>query len=319
MSEEKNGLKCGLVMPLRDVDGYEPRHFLSVQAFLKDKIEEIDEFDFTAKMVSSENTPNLIPGNIVKNLANDDLVIVDTSSKNPNVMIELGMRLAFDKPTIVIQEEGETFEFDISSLEHLTYPRSLEYIGMRDFGKKLKKAIISLMREANEKGNTFSQYLKQFGSYEVSLPTTTINSDSAALQVILERLDSISMQQSNIQANLSNKKANSLSHENLHKHNLLSKISTYPVIDDENTFSDSEISIQKQIDKFEDAITQLPNLHVKTLDITTSVNQEYLVGLFELTNILTGKSVTKSFIIPHNLTRDYMREVLLEIKESLDL
>jgi hypothetical protein len=45
-------------------------------------------------------------------------------------MFELGMRLAFDKPTIVIKDDVTKFNFDTSPIKHLQYRRDLRYMDM---------------------------------------------------------------------------------------------------------------------------------------------------------------------------------------------
>jgi hypothetical protein len=60
-------------------------------------------------------------------------VIGDVSCKNPNVMFELGMRLAFDKPTIIIKDDQTSYSFDISPIQNLEYPRDLRFNKIIDF------------------------------------------------------------------------------------------------------------------------------------------------------------------------------------------
>ena len=55
------------------------------------------------------------------------MVVVDVSWKNPNVMFELGLRLAFDRPTIVVKDIETDYAFDTSPIVHVLYPRSLRY------------------------------------------------------------------------------------------------------------------------------------------------------------------------------------------------
>lgn len=40
-------------------------------------------------------------------------------------MFELGMRLTFDKPTIIIKDNTTDFIFDTGPIEHLQYPKDL--------------------------------------------------------------------------------------------------------------------------------------------------------------------------------------------------
>jgi hypothetical protein len=49
------------------------------------------------------------------------------SGKNPNVMFELGIRLAFDKATIIIKDDKTDYSFDTSVIQHIPYPRDLRH------------------------------------------------------------------------------------------------------------------------------------------------------------------------------------------------
>jgi hypothetical protein len=42
-------------------------------------------------------------------------------------MFELGMRLAFDKPTVIIKDDKTPYSFDTGLIEHIEYPRDLRY------------------------------------------------------------------------------------------------------------------------------------------------------------------------------------------------
>ena len=66
----------------------------------------------TAKKSGSE----VIQSTIVNDLDNADLVIVDLTEHNPNVLFELGMRIAFNKPVCLIRAKGTAAIFDIDHM-----------------------------------------------------------------------------------------------------------------------------------------------------------------------------------------------------------
>jgi hypothetical protein len=66
----------------------------------------------TAKKAGSE----VIQSTIVNDLDNADLVIVDLTEHNPNVLFELGMRIAFNKPVCLIRAKGTAPIFDIDHM-----------------------------------------------------------------------------------------------------------------------------------------------------------------------------------------------------------
>ena len=76
---------------------------------------------------------------IIENIYSSDIVICDVSCKNANVMFELGMRLAFDKPTIIIKDDSTGYSFDTSLIEHLEYPRDLRFTSIIKFKENANK------------------------------------------------------------------------------------------------------------------------------------------------------------------------------------
>ena len=59
---------------------------------------------------------DVIQATIVNDLYAADLVIADLTEHNPNVLFELGMRIAFDRPVALIRAEGTAPIFDIDNM-----------------------------------------------------------------------------------------------------------------------------------------------------------------------------------------------------------
>lgn len=66
----------------------------------------------TAKREGSD----VIHSTIVNDLLAADLVIADLTEHNPNVLFELGLRMAFEKPTALIRAKGTSAIFDVDNL-----------------------------------------------------------------------------------------------------------------------------------------------------------------------------------------------------------
>lgn len=82
-------------------------------------------------------------------------------------MFELGLRLAFDKPTIIIKDDKTSYSFDTSPIEHLEYPRDLRFSKIKDFGDKLASKIDNTYQKSvNDKD--YSTFLKHFGTFKVA-------------------------------------------------------------------------------------------------------------------------------------------------------
>ncbi|WP_339794966.1 hypothetical protein [uncultured Imperialibacter sp.] len=156
--KESKTKKCGLVMPIADTDGYPAAHWQDVQSILKDVGSGLG---YDIDLVSNDSASGLIHERIVQNLYFNEMAICDVSSKNPNVMFELGMRLAFDMPTIVIKDELTDYTFDAGVIEHLYYPSSLHYHKIQQFKEALSKKIIGTQKASSQKD--YSPFLKTFG------------------------------------------------------------------------------------------------------------------------------------------------------------
>lgn len=168
MSDKKEQIEirqvCGIVMPISAIDGCNETHWNDVLEIINDCIEEAG---FDANLVSNADDVGVIQKRIIQNLYENPIVVCDVSGKNPNVMFELGLRLAFDKPTIIIKDDKTTYSFDTSPIEHLEYPRDLRFNKIEDFKTKLIDKIIKTDKKYKEDEN-FSTFLKHFGEFKVA-------------------------------------------------------------------------------------------------------------------------------------------------------
>lgn len=152
--------KCGIVMPISETDGCPESHWKDVLDIIQAAV---TKTNFEANLVSEGSDVGVIHKRIVLNLYENPVVICDVSGKNPNVMFELGMRLAFDKPVIIIKDDKTNYSFDTSPVEHLTYPRDLRFSQVVDFQQKLSDKIIS-----SGKGGNKNSFLNSFGTFKVA-------------------------------------------------------------------------------------------------------------------------------------------------------
>ncbi|MCH5299656.1 MAG: hypothetical protein J1E96_07845 [Ruminococcus sp.] len=151
---------CGIIMPISEINGCGVEHWKEVKSILT---EAIDSAGYNANLVSEANDSSVIQKRIVRNLYDNEIVVCDVSCKNPNVMFELGLRLAFDKPTIIVMDDNTGYTFDVSIIEHLEYPRDLSYYKILDFKKKLKDKILGTIKESAKAD--YTTFLKHFGNF----------------------------------------------------------------------------------------------------------------------------------------------------------
>lgn len=171
---------CGIVMPISEIDGCSSSHWQDVRGIIAEAAEIAG---YEAKLVSESDDIGVIQTRIVQNLYDHEIVVCDVSAKNANVMFELGLRLAFDKPAIVLKDDKTSYSFDTSPIEHLEYPRDLRYTTIEDFKKKLASKIKATVEAA--KKSDYKSFLKHFGKFEVSgLQTEEISSQEYLLKEI---------------------------------------------------------------------------------------------------------------------------------------
>jgi hypothetical protein len=117
--------QCFVIMPISSQNGYEEGHFqLVYEDIIKPAIIAAGLSPFRAD--ETKNT-NLIQLDILRNVIDSPIAICDMSSKNPNVFYELGMRQAFDLPTVLLRDEITDAPFDVSGLRYVTYKKDMKH------------------------------------------------------------------------------------------------------------------------------------------------------------------------------------------------
>lgn len=155
---------CGLVLPISAIEDCSEAHWSEVQDILTQAINSVG---FEANVVSDSDDVGVIQKRIIQNLYDNPVVVVDVSAKNPNVMFEFGMRLAFDKPTIVVKDDQTMYSFDTSAIEHIEYPRDLRFSQIVDFKEKLA-AKIKATYDRSQTDDNYTTFLKHFGEFKVA-------------------------------------------------------------------------------------------------------------------------------------------------------
>lgn len=155
---------CGIVMPISSIDGCDESHWQEVLSIIQ---ESITKTQFESNLVSSADDVGIIQKRIVQNLYQNPIVVCDISAKNPNVMFELGLRLAFDKATIIIKDDKTSYPFDTSPIEHLSYPRDLRFSKIVEFKDMLSQKIIATDKASKSDPN-YTTFLKHFGTFTVA-------------------------------------------------------------------------------------------------------------------------------------------------------
>lgn len=110
---------CFVIMPFSEPDGCEECHFKKVyeQIF----IPAISAAGFEPRRADDNHSSHFIHASMIKDLIEAPMAICDLSTKNPNVLYELGIRHAFNKPVVLVQEVGTERVFDITGINTVDY------------------------------------------------------------------------------------------------------------------------------------------------------------------------------------------------------
>jgi hypothetical protein len=142
---------CGFIMPISGKGKYPVDHWTKIKNILTDiaqaATKKLKLAGEEPEVVSIDFANPDIKSVIFNNLFSIPIVICDVSGNNPNVIYELGLRVAFDMPVIIIKDKDTEFSFDINSLLTIEYPNNLTQLGPTDpnykeFSSKLFSRII---------------------------------------------------------------------------------------------------------------------------------------------------------------------------------
>ncbi|GAB3946174.1 hypothetical protein GCM10028805_16240 [Spirosoma harenae] len=132
---------CFVVMPIADPLslGYDGGHFQRVYDYIIKPA--CLNAGFEPKRADDSKSAHLIMVDILQRILNADMVVCDLSARNPNVMYELGLRQAFDKPVTLIRDDVTTEPFDIQGIRYIEYDKELRIDLVEKAKASLKEAI----------------------------------------------------------------------------------------------------------------------------------------------------------------------------------
>ncbi|QHD95994.1 hypothetical protein HND96_11220 [Proteus terrae subsp. cibarius] len=155
--QETEKKTCFVIMPIADSAGYEHGHFMRVYRHLiKPACERAGFSPIRADDVSSSN---MIVVDILKKIIESDIAICDLSSRNPNVLYELGLRQAFNKKTIIIKDKDTSSPFDVSGFRYTEYDQILRIDNVQNEIISISKALKDTF-ESKDDINSIVQLLK---------------------------------------------------------------------------------------------------------------------------------------------------------------
>lgn len=145
--------QCFVIMPISNQVGYEDGHFqLVYEDIIKPSI--IAAGLRPCRADETKNT-NLIQLDILRRVVESTIAVCDMSAKNPNIFYELGMRQAFDMPTVLVRDDATEAPFDVNGIRYVTYKKDMKH-------RSVKKAVEELTETIKD------TYAKRDDKYEIN-------------------------------------------------------------------------------------------------------------------------------------------------------
>lgn len=183
-------LTCGIIMPIATMSAdYTADHWSDVRHILHKAIEKAG---FIPRIVSDSEESTVIHGSIINNIYNDAIIVCDVSNKNANVMFELGMRLAFNKPVVIVKDDKTDYSFDTGNIQHEPYRKDLRHSTVEKFIDDLSRKIIKTY-EASQK-EEYQSFLSYFGKFEVAKIENKSIGEEEAIAKLLNKMNAIESQ-----------------------------------------------------------------------------------------------------------------------------
>lgn len=182
--------ECFVIMPISTQDGYSEGHFTHIY---RDIIAPACRMaGYKPDRADEKLGTNMIHHEIIKQLLNAPMAICDLSSRNPNVMFELGLRQAFDKPVVIIQDETTPHIFDTSVLRSITYRKGRIYNEVVEAQTVIAESI-KATAEQYKNGTSINSLIKllQIEKAVFDQPAPE-NSERAAIQILQGQIESLS-------------------------------------------------------------------------------------------------------------------------------
>jgi len=183
---------CFIIMPIADHPDYKQGHFKRVyEDIIKPACQAAG---YRAVRADDVAQTNLIHLDILQKLLESPMAICDLSTRNPNVLFELGLRQAFDKPTILIQEVGTPQIFDINLFRYTQYRNGLDYRDVIADQKAIQK-VIEETKQAIADGKSVNSIIKLLSiTNPANLKDTASFGEKDYFDILLNEISSIKNQ-----------------------------------------------------------------------------------------------------------------------------
>jgi hypothetical protein len=196
--KEQQAKTCFVMMPISDVPTYESGHFNRVYEFII--MPACKAAGFKPIRADDVQVTNFIIVDILKKILEAEMVVCDLSSRNPNVLYELGIRQAFNLPVTLIRDLKTPRIFDIQGLRDIEYDESLRIDKITDAVKLLTQ---TLKNNSNLERNEINSIIQLLAIMPASIPSTELSIEHTPLldqrkEIVLNALENLGKELSKI-------------------------------------------------------------------------------------------------------------------------
>lgn len=177
---------CFVIMPIADRPPHKEGHFRRVyEDIIKPACITAGYSPLRADEVQQTN---LIHHDILKRLVDSPMAVCDLTAHNPNVMFELAIRQAFDKPTVLVQEVGTSRIFDISVFRTIDYRPALDYREVLEDQTAISDAIRATATQGKAEVNSLIRLLSLSPA---TLPSSSETTPTDVLRLVISEISAL--------------------------------------------------------------------------------------------------------------------------------
>lgn len=157
--KENEDNRCFVIMPFSGTDAYEKEHFDKVyDQIFKPAIEKAG---YGPYRVDENKICDSIIDKIFDAVQNCPMALCDLSTKNPNVLYELGLRQAYDRPVVLVQDDKTDRIFDVSGINTVQYN---SHRLVENVEKAIGDIAEALIQTKEGKGTTLAKIVRAKGA-----------------------------------------------------------------------------------------------------------------------------------------------------------
>ena len=194
--KEQEEKKCFIITPIGDSNSVTFRKAKGVIESVIRPVLQKNGFN-DIKAAYEINISRMITTQIINRIIDDDLVIVNLTGNNPNVMYEMCLRHVVAKPIIHICENGTILPFDIKDSRTIFYENDM--LGVSELKESLKRFLVEIDYRVDYSDNPIYTAYKFGNLLKMSIGTE----QETEIKLLLDILDSISDLQSETNINIS--------------------------------------------------------------------------------------------------------------------